>query len=164
MTIKSAQRIVFLISSPLTHPLPSKWKQNTVAVICETSSLKAESACGRVPLPPHTMCMWGWGSKVLAHNKHVCHKHLAVTLEVVEHVKVVQNGAVEAARVYPIKQWRIRIDSRRESNCSSWCSADVWADGVTLDKFTIFTTAFLNFWLFSLCFLANSDVSSNVFV
>lgn len=67
------------------------------------------ASCGRIPLPPHTMCLRSGVKSSGPQQTCLCQRqdgntHLAVSLEVVEHVKVVPSGAVEAARVYPIKQ------------------------------------------------------------
>lgn len=136
MTTKPAVRIVFLISTSLTRPLPSKWKQNTV-VICDASSLKAQErlmspALGpladgltyvilcrprsRLGASPHNeceTCRGGGGQPLGSATNMFCvseRRWKVSPLEVGARVRALWR------RVYLVEQWRIRIDSYGELN------------------------------------------------
>lgn len=69
-----------------------------------TSPVSSCVGRSRVPVPPHTMPVSLGVSSSGPQQTCLCQRQdgnfdLGVTLELVEHVKVVQSGAVEAARV-----------------------------------------------------------------
>lgn len=132
MTTKSAVRIVFLISTSVTRPLPSNWEQNTAVVICDASSLMARErlmspALGpladgltydiqcrpppRLGASPHNACETCEPLGSATNMFCVSERRWTVSpLEVGARV-----GALWR-RVYPGEQWRIRIASYGELN------------------------------------------------